>query len=54
MRVYRQWRNLKLRKWFGFGYKADPPGPGDLAIFCVACPQEGFNLAPGWEEDPDQ
>lgn len=54
MRVFRQWRNLKLRKWFGFAYREDEPAPGELAMFCVACPQDGINLKPGWQSDPEQ
>jgi hypothetical protein len=43
-RVTRQWRNLKLRKWFGFGHRRDNPGKGSLALFCPACPQPHVNL----------
>jgi hypothetical protein len=28
--------------------------PGDLAIFCPACPQPGINLPQGWEKDPER
>jgi hypothetical protein len=28
--------------------------PGDLAIFCPACPQPGINLPQGWEKDPEE
>lgn len=48
-RVSRQWRNLKLRKWFGFGHTSEQPGRGQMALFCPACPQPGVNLPPDWE-----
>lgn len=55
MRVSRIWRNLKYRKWHGFAHGKDTiPGPGTLALFCVACPQPGINLPQGWEDDTDQ
>jgi hypothetical protein len=55
MRVSRQWRVLLVKKRFGFGHDRDrTPGPGDLALFCPACPQPGVNLSDNWEEDPDQ
>jgi hypothetical protein len=43
-RATRQWRNLKLRKWFGFGHQLLPPMKGTMALFCAACPQPGVNL----------
>jgi len=43
-RVTRQWRNLKLRKWFGFGHRRENPSKGMMALFCAACPQPGVNL----------
>ena len=43
-RATRQWRNLKLRKWFGFGHRSENPGKGSLALFCAACPQPSVNL----------
>ena len=43
-RATRQWRNLKLRKWFGFGHRLISPGKGSLALFCAACPQPEVNL----------
>ena len=39
-----QWRNLKLREWFGFGHHNENPCKGSLALFCPACPQPGMNL----------
>ncbi|KAI6111664.1 hypothetical protein EDD16DRAFT_1710374 [Pisolithus croceorrhizus] len=45
MRVSWLWRDLKHRKWFGFGHNAgQDPGDGGLALFCPACPQPGLNL----------
>jgi hypothetical protein len=55
LRVSHQWRVLLSKKRFGFGHDRDKtPGPGDLALFCPACPQAGVNLTDGWERDPDQ
>lgn len=44
LRCTRQWRDLKLRKWFGFGHRHLAPSRGSLALFCAACPQPGVNL----------
>jgi hypothetical protein len=49
-RVSRQWRNLKLRKWFGFSHRMETPGRGQMALFCAACPQTGVNLPANWQE----
>ncbi|KAI6010976.1 hypothetical protein F5J12DRAFT_904997 [Pisolithus orientalis] len=50
MRVSRLWRDLKHRKWFGFGHdKEQDPRQGELALFCPACPQPGINLPPDWK-----
>jgi hypothetical protein len=55
MRVSRQWRDLVVRKRFGYAHATDDlPGDGDLALFCASCPQPGINLQEGWQEDPDQ
>jgi hypothetical protein len=54
MRVSRQWRDIKVRKWFGYGHDTDKePGNGDLAFFCPACPQPGINLPDNWRELPN-
>ncbi|KAG1850364.1 hypothetical protein DFJ58DRAFT_842440 [Suillus subalutaceus] len=51
MRVSRLWRDLKNRKWFGFGHDTESsPGPGDLALFCPSCPQPGINMPLCWEQ----
>ena len=52
LRVSRQWRNLKGRKFHGVGYPDKPePGLGGLAIACPACPRPGVNMPDGWEAD---
>ncbi|KAG1829450.1 hypothetical protein EV424DRAFT_1470721 [Suillus variegatus] len=51
MRVSHLWRDLKNRKWFGFGHDRETqPGPGNLALFCPSCPQPGINMLSQWEE----
>ena len=54
LRCTRQYRNLKQLKWHGFGHDLSPPGLGELAVQCPACPQPGVNLPEDWEEDEDQ
>ena len=50
-----QWWNLQALKRFGFGHgQSRDPGPGDLALFCPACPQPGINLPEGWEHDSNE
>jgi len=53
-RVSRQWRQLNKRKWYGMQYDNGPRGPGEMALFCAACPQPGVNLKPVWIEDKDK
>jgi hypothetical protein len=49
----REWRDLLLRKHFGFGHDLDSkPGNGQLALFCPACPQPGINLPAPRSDDP--
>ncbi len=49
LRVSRQWRNLKLRKWFQFGHRLGAvPQRGEMALFCAACPQVDLNLPGDW------
>ena len=49
------WRDLTNRKRAGFGHDAEKyPSPGDLAIFCPACPQPGINLPENWKEIYDR
>ncbi|KAI6118046.1 hypothetical protein F5141DRAFT_1000067, partial [Pisolithus sp. B1] len=55
MRVSWLWRDLKHRKWFGFGHDAGKdPGDGGLALFCPACPQPGLNLPADWKVQYDR
>ncbi|KAI6010214.1 hypothetical protein BKA83DRAFT_4068932, partial [Pisolithus microcarpus] len=54
MRVSWLWRDLKHRKWFGFGHDTEQdPGDGGLALFCPACPQPGVNLPADWKVQYD-
>ncbi|CAA7269133.1 unnamed protein product [Cyclocybe aegerita] len=48
-RISRQWRNLKLHKWFSIS-PSNPTRRGNMALFCAACPQPGINLPVGWEQ----
>jgi hypothetical protein len=55
MTVSRQWRDLQLRKQFGFGHDTDKmPGEGDLAEFCPACSQPGVNMEDNWHTQENQ
>ncbi|KAI0927399.1 hypothetical protein AcV5_007950 [Taiwanofungus camphoratus] len=55
LRVTRQWSHLKDLMRHGFGYPSrQQPGEGDLAFFCIVCPQPGINLDPDWKEHSDQ
>jgi len=50
LRLSRQWRNLKLRKWFQFAHRPGVvPKEGEMALFCAACPQVDLNLPEDWE-----
>ena len=47
------WRDLIARINSGFGHEQKAElQPGDLAIFCPACPQPGINLPDKWNQDP--
>ncbi|THH17067.1 hypothetical protein EW146_g3670 [Bondarzewia mesenterica] len=49
-----QWRHLKFMKWHRFSHRlATALSPEELALFCLACPQLGFNLTEDWKTDPD-
>ena len=53
LRTSRLWRNIKYRKWNGFGHgDLRKPGSGSLALFCAACPQPGINLPTDWIKEP--
>lgn len=54
-RMSRIWRWMKKLKWAGYAGSSKPVstvGPGELAIFCPACPQVGINIPVNWKEDP--
>lgn len=69
-RLSRLWRWLKRMKWAGYGHSSlepshdnitepsrpDPmdPSPGELAIFCPACPQPGINIPSNWKDDEER
>ncbi|KAG2068471.1 hypothetical protein BDR04DRAFT_1024607 [Suillus decipiens] len=36
-------------KWHGFGHRSDNPKAGNLALFCLACPQPGINITSSWK-----
>jgi len=53
-RMSRIWRWMKRLKWAGYGNNnktADKVSPGELSVFCPACPQPGINLPEDWLED---
>ncbi|KAG1889618.1 uncharacterized protein F5891DRAFT_965381, partial [Suillus fuscotomentosus] len=51
LRVARQWHQLKLLKWNGFGHEQRDLNDGKLALFCPACPQPGINITLPNEEN---
>ena len=51
------WRWMKRLKWAGYGNSnrnASDVSPGELSVFCLACPQQGINLSENWKEDPER
>jgi KDZ transposase family protein len=53
-RMSRIWRWMKRLKWAGFSNNdtlASQVEPGQLTIFCPACPQPGVNLPDNWKDD---
>ncbi|KAI6032484.1 hypothetical protein EDC04DRAFT_2571944 [Pisolithus marmoratus] len=46
LQAAQQWWVLKLLKWSGFHDKTHWSTEGDLALFCMACPQPGINVSP--------
>jgi CxC2 like cysteine cluster associated with KDZ transposases len=52
-RMSRIWRWMKKLKWAGYaGSKpVSAVKPGELAIYCPACPQPGINLPDNWKDD---
>ena len=56
-RLSRQWRWLKQLKWAGYSHSGGhvrEPQPGQLTLFCPACPQPGRNLPDSWKGDPNK
>lgn len=53
-RMSRLWRWMKKLKWAGYSSNktVNDVGPGDLAIYCPACPQPGINIPDDWKDDP--
>ncbi|KAI6011836.1 hypothetical protein EDC04DRAFT_2609704 [Pisolithus marmoratus] len=45
LQVAWKWCLLKLLKWSGYQDNTNGSTKGDLALFCVACPQPGINLS---------
>lgn len=53
-RMSRIWRWMKRLKWAGYGTtnkKSSEVSPGELSVFCPACPQPGINIPDNWKED---
>ncbi|KAF9070268.1 hypothetical protein BDP27DRAFT_1221007 [Rhodocollybia butyracea] len=52
------WRKLRMDKHTGlaFNLSAEFPHrtPGSIVKHCVACPEDGFNMEPGWERTPEK
>lgn len=56
-RMSRLWRWMKRLKWAGRGSNDRPAkdvNPGELVIFCPACPQPGINIPANWKDDPNR
>jgi hypothetical protein len=54
-RMSRLWRWMKKLKWAGYAGTNKPANqvaPGELAIYCPACPQTGINIPDDWKDDP--
>ena len=54
-RMSRIWRWMKRLKWAGYGNNnkmASDVQPGELSVFCPACPQPTVNIPENWKEDP--
>ena len=53
-RMARIWRWMKCLKWAGYGMKKAPASevtPGQLSVFCPACPQPGINIPDNWKDN---
>ncbi|KAI5998544.1 hypothetical protein F5J12DRAFT_784882 [Pisolithus orientalis] len=44
LRVARMWQLLKLLKWQRSHTSTEDAGPGELVLFCPACPQPSINI----------
>jgi len=56
-RLSRLWRWVKKLRWAGYVQQVGQPinlKPGELGIFCLACPQVGINLPENWKEDSNR
>ncbi|KAG2064539.1 hypothetical protein BDR04DRAFT_1035048, partial [Suillus decipiens] len=54
IRVAQQWRQLNTMKWHDFGHHSNDPTAGDLALFCLACPQPGINMSMSGDDSFDE
>ncbi|GJE96005.1 hypothetical protein PsYK624_121980 [Phanerochaete sordida] len=52
MAASRQFGFLQTLKWFG--KNVNNLKSGCLAVLCAACPNIGINMAPGWEQRPQE
>jgi hypothetical protein len=53
-RMSRIWRWMKKLKWAGYAGNAKSVKevkPGELTIYCPACPQPGVNIPDNWKDD---
>lgn len=53
-RMSRIWRWIKKLKWAGYAgntKSVKEVKPGELTIYCPACPQPGVNIPDNWKED---
>ena len=53
-RMTRIWCWMKRLKWAGYGMKKAPASevtPGQLSVFCPACPQPGINIPDNWKDN---
>ena len=51
------WRWMKQLKWDRYcndNKNISEVSPGQLTVFCLACPQPGVNLPNNWKDDPAQ
>lgn len=53
-RMSRIWRWMKKLKWAGYAGSSksvEDVKPGELTIYCPACPQPGINIPDNWRDD---